>query len=343
MIAGWFTYVKNDVIHVQAYSQLGCMPSSTPNTCIRSVVVQITPPNTEDKLIVSWGMWAPTQSTQNIVIHDSTGKDVNIAPSKYKTDTYLRGQYQVAKNGNTLVVKPVGATASDPALAVSVTIGEYLLAVTLPTSEHHKGKTNGLMGYFSGSKDYSTVFKNRNGTPSKITKQSLCQGGVGSCGWSSQQKKEVVNWAITHVVSNDNPPISFPSKVENTQVNSYGQRKLHSIEDDFSPLPRVNKAIVLPSHMPKITPVEIAFCKRILKGVNPKRMKTQMNSCLQDAESPYVARSIAKVNVVAKIQQKQAKKLLVKAIIQKKLEQKKLEQKKLEQKNHIDEEDEHDE
>ena len=190
------------------------------------------------------------------------------------------------------------------------------------------------MGYFSGSKDYSTVFKNRNGTPSKITKQSLCQGGVGSCGWSSQQKKEVVNWAITHVVSNDNPPISFPNKVENTQqVNSYGQRKLHSIEDDFSPLPCVNKAIVLPSHMPKITPSKVAFCKRILKGVNPKRMKTQMNSCLQDAESPYVARSIAKVNVVAKIQQKQAKKSLVKAIIQKKLEQK----------NHNDEEDEHDE
>jgi hypothetical protein len=38
MISGWFIWVKNSVVAVHVYSQLGCMPPTIRNTCIRSVI-----------------------------------------------------------------------------------------------------------------------------------------------------------------------------------------------------------------------------------------------------------------------------------------------------------------
>ena len=326
MVAGWFTWVKNPVIHVQAYTQLGCMPASIPNTCIRAVVVQITPPRTNERLVVSWGSWPPERSVQNIVINDSTGASINVAPNAYKSKTYLNGKYQISKNGGTLSIRPVGAAVSDPALAVSVSIAEYMVAVTLPNAPPHAGQSNGLMGFFNGygTKAYAKVFRNRDGTASAITTKSLCQGGVGACGWGSQQKLEIINWAVTHVVTaanGVNPPIAFSNKPNLAQqayrdgwkVSRTGRRLLGV--SDFSPVPVAMEPIVLPSYVPKVSKADIAFCKNLLRGkVSKKKRQSQMKSCLQDASSPTVARSIAKVNVVARKQQRRAKRALVKAV-----------------------------
>ena len=279
MIIGWFTWVKNDIINVQANSQLGCMPASIPNSCIRSVVVKITVPNTNENLVVSWGSWPPAgpKGVQNVVIVDSTGKNVDVHPKQYKSNTYLNGRYNIAMKGSNLVISPVGKTIADPELAVSVTIGTYLLAVTLPKTAPHTGSTNGLMGFFNGNKkDYSSVFRNRDGSSSKCSKK------VSACG------KELMSWAVTHAVTN---------QIE-TKPNI--GRKLLSTEE--------SEARVLPSYMPKVTPRKLRFCHKILKGIkiNYKKYKVQLRSCLQDADSPSVARSISKVIKVAKVQQKKS-------------------------------------
>jgi hypothetical protein len=334
MVAGWFTWVKNSVINVQAFTQLGCMPASIPNTCLRAVVVQIKVPNTNDSLIVSWGSWPPSGKAgdQNIVIVDSTGKGVNTPPSKYKSDNYLGNRFRVAMSGGNLVISPIGSTITDPNLAVSVSIGPYFLAVTLPKIAPHKGSTNGLMGFFNGdgSKDYSKCFRNKDNTPSKITKKSLCQGGVGACGWASQQKPEILDWAITHVVTN---PIDFSNKPKYVQpkvYESFTGRRLLQVEDSFSPIPVISEAIVYPSFTPKVTPEKLSFCnnmlKRVLRNKSKSVYRTQLNSCLQDADSPSVARSIGKAIVTARVQQAKAKRALKVVVVKK---QKLIERKKL--------------
>jgi hypothetical protein len=199
------------------------MPPSTPNSCIRSVVVKITVPNTNENLVISWGSWPPLglKGDQNVVIVDSMGKNIDIPANMYKSNTYLNGRYNIMMKGGNLVISPIGNTISDPELAISVTIGTYLLAVTLPKTSPHTGSTNGLMGFFNGNKkDYSSVFRNKDGTPSK------CNKSIVLC------NKELIAWAATHVVNNmiDSKP-------------NIG-RKLHS----------TNEAYVLPGSMPKITP-----------------------------------------------------------------------------------------
>jgi len=62
--------------------------------------------------------------------------------------------------------------------------------------------------------------------------------------------------------------------------------------------------------VPKPTPKKIAFCKATLAGLikNKAKYAKQFNSCLQDADSPSVARTVAKLIKVAKKQQKRAAK-----------------------------------
>jgi len=77
---------------------------------------------------------------------------------------------------------------------------------------------------------------------------------------------------------------------------------------DFNPNPVASKAVILASFVPKPTPKKIAFCKATLAGLvkNKAKYDKQFNSCLQDADSPSVARTVAKVIKVAKVQQKKA-------------------------------------
>ena len=300
MISGWFTYAKNDIVDIQGFSQLGCMHPSIPNTCLRSVVARITLPDGKS-LTVSWGSWPPSGRTgdQNVIISDSTGKNVNTPARSYRATTFLDLYKVEMRNGN-LVLSPLPSAVADPTKAVSITIGTYFLAVTLPKAAPHLGRTNGLFGFFNGKKDYSSVFRNKDGSVSRITTKSLCQRGVGQCGWASQQKPEIVQWAMTHATS---APNVSPNPLARRLVSLGMPQSSH---------------FVLPGFVPKVTTKKLLFCKNMLARVKiaKKKYPAQLNSCLQDADSPSVARSIAKVIRVARVQQKNAKRALRRVVKQ---------------------------
>ena len=297
MISGWFTYAKNDIVNIQGLTQLGCMPPSIPNTCLRSIVVRITLPDGKS-LTVSWGSWPPAgrAGDQNVVIVDSSGKNINTPAHSYRATTFLDLYKIEMRNGN-LVLSPLPSAVADPEKAVSITIGTYFLAVTLPKAAPHLGHTNGLFGFFNGKKDYNSVFRNKDGSASRITTKSLCQRGVGQCGWASQQKPEIVQWAMTHATS-----------TPNVSPNPLARRLVSIGSSHF----------VLPGFVPKVTTKKLLFCKNMLSRVKiaKKKYPAQLNSCLQDADSPSVARSIAKVIRVARVQQKKAKRALRRVVKQ---------------------------
>jgi hypothetical protein len=112
--------------------------------------------------------------------------------------------------------------------------------------------------------------------------------------------KEMNRWASSFVVTSptgNNPPIQPTNE-------SPLRRTLKSI--GFSPLPKPSRPIIHPSFIPKVTKETLSFCKTLLKKISKKKYKSQLASCLQDAPSPFVARSIAKVNSVAAKQQRRA-------------------------------------
>ena len=271
--------VKNKVLTVHAYSQLGCMPPTIRNTCIRSVMVQISTSN-GSTLFISWGSWPPSgkKGDQNVVIHDSFGKHVDKPFSLYKSDVFLGGKYRVASGNGNLIISPIGETVSNPELAISLTIGTYLLAVTLPKTAPHLQSTNGLLGFFNGNtKEYGKVFRNSDG--------------------SSSIKKNQMEWALSHAV-----------------VTSL-QTKLKS---------NVPDPVVHRGKMPMITIKKIDFCKKMLLTLyrnqpikTQQGFKTQMRSCLQDADSPTVARSIGKAIRISRVQQQSSIKALLRVIIKK--------------------------
>jgi len=299
MVSGWFSYVKNDIVDIQGLTQLGCMPPSIPNTCLRSIVARITLPGGKS-ITVSWGSWPPAgrAGDQNVVIVDSSGKNINTPARSYRATTFLDLYKVEMRNGN-LVLSPLPSAVADPQKAVSITIGTYFLAVTLPKIAPHLGRTNGLFGFFNGKKDYSSVFRNKDGSVSRITTKSLCQRGVGQCGWASQQKPEIIQWAMTHATR---APVVSANPLA---------RRLVSLGD-------VDSHFVLPGFVPKVTTKKLLFCKKMLAGIKiaKKKYATQLNSCLQDADSPSVARSIAKVIRVARVQQKKVKKALRRVVKQ---------------------------
>jgi hypothetical protein len=177
-------------------------------------------------------------------------------------------------------LSPIGKCVSDPRLAISITIGPYLLAVTLPKIAPHLGNTDGLMGFFNGKKDKNLVFRKAN--------------------------NNMNNWAKLHVVSAANPPITIPKSNVMRKLNSWAEPQI--LSEEFH---------IYPGHMPKITPKKLKFCRKLLKNIvkNKKKYLIQLHSCLQDADSPSVARSIAKVFIVAKQQQRKAKVALVLRVI----------------------------
>jgi len=316
MVSGWFSYVKNDIVDIQGLTQLGCMPPSIPNTCLRSIVARITLPGGKS-LTVSWGSWPPAgrAGDQNVVIVDSSGKNINTPARSYRATTFL-DMYKVEMRNGNLVLSPLPSAVADPQKAVSITIGTYFLAVTLPKTAPHLGRTNGLFGFFNGKKDYSSVFRNRDGSVSRITTKSLCQRGVGQCGWASQQKPEIVQWAMTHATR---APVVSANPLARRLVSLGGIDSSH---------------IVFPGFVPKVTTKKLMFCKNMLAGVKlaKKKYATQLNSCLQDADSPSVARSIAKVIRVARVQQKKAKKALRRVVKQRAREVQKLRLRQLREK-----------
>jgi hypothetical protein len=197
------------------------------------------------------------------------------------------------------MISPYGDTISDPELAISITIGTYFLAVTLPKIAPHLKMTNGLMGFFNGNtKEYGKVFRNQDGT-------------------SIRNPNQIINWAMTHAVVN---PIFLNQST-----------RLFSISNNN--IPPLSIPIVHPGRLPKITREKLSFCKKMLLRLyrnqslkEQQRFKTQMKSCLQDADSPSVARSIGKVIKVSRVQQKASVKALVK-VVKKKIENEKIKEK----------------
>jgi hypothetical protein len=290
MVSGWFVMVKNPIVTVHAYSQLGCMPPTIRNTCIRSIIVEISPSDGSN-LMLSWGSWPPIgkKGDQHVVIHDSFGKNVDIPFSFYKSKVFLGGKYRIFKSKGNIVISPIGETISDPEMAISITIGTYLLAVTLPKSAPHLYSTNGLLGFFNGNtKEYGKVFRNSDG--------------------SSSTKKNQMKWALSHATT------VLP-------LQRYG-------------IPPLSKPVVHPGRIPMFTIKKIDFCKKMLLKLYRKqsikiqqRFKTQMKSCLQDADSPSVAGSIGKVIRISRLQQQASVKALVK-VVKRKIEKEKKEKMK---------------
>ena len=280
MVSGWFVMVKNPVVTVHTYSQLGCMPPTIRNTCIRSVMVKISPSDGSN-LVLSWGSWPPSgkKGDQNVVIRDSFGKHIDKPFSLYKTDVFLAGKYRIANANGNIILSPIGETVSDPELAISITIGTYLLAVTLPKSTPHLQSTNGLLGFFNGNtKEYGKVFRNSDG--------------------SSSIKKNEMKWALSHAVVTMNQSTVSPP-------------------------------VVHPGRMPVITIQKINFCKKMLLHLyrnqpikTQQHFKTQMKACLQDADSPSVARSIGKVIRASRLQQQSCVKALKRKIEKDKMKEK---------------------
>ena len=283
------------------------MPPTVRNTCIRSVMVQISPRD-GSTLRLSWGSWPPSgkKGDQNVVIQDSFGKHIDTPFSRYKTDVFLGGKYRITNANGNIILSPIGETISDPELAISVTIGTYLLAVTLPKSAPHLQTTNGLLGFFNGNtKEYGKVFRNHDG--------------------SSSIKKNEMIWALSHAVVT-------PISISQNQTN------------DNHGVPELSEPTVHPGRKPLITIKKIDFCKKMLLGLfrnQPikiqQRFKTQMKSCLQDADSPSVARSIGKVIRVSRLQQRSSVKALEK-VVKRKIEKAK-EKAKEKSKNEDDDDD----
>jgi len=327
MVSGWFTWAKNSVVNMQAYTQLGCMPASIPNTCIRAVVVQITPPGTSDRLIVSWGSWSPlgAAGNQNVVISDSTdsSKNVNTPAGQFHGGTFLGGRYSVTFNGN-INIKPVGAAVGDPNLAVSAAWGPYYISITLPKIAPHLGATNGMFGSFTGQRNIANSFSNANGASAGVTVAHLCN----NCGWQQRQTKPLLNWAATHVVgSAGNAPIDFASKpalAQTKNLNGWGLLETgvdiyaeveHNAEFMF--FPRANKPMVFKTVVPVVDNKKRTFCTKLLKPLKLKKgaYKKQYESCLMDSASPTVARTIATVIKVARAQKKSAKRALKRHVV----------------------------
>ena len=296
MIAGWFTWAQNSVINVQGYTQLGCMPPSYANTCLRSTVVRISPPGTGETLTVSWGSWPPTGSTQNVIIHDSTNPagNVNVPMGQLGSRSFLNGKYQVSNRGN-LVIQPIGEAVADPELAVSVTIGTYYMAVTLPNIAPHKGHTNGLLGAYPGHgnrADLANIFRHRDGSHSGVQQHMLGNWAV--------QAEPCRRWAATFVVTNPNgvnPPIdinmqrSLPmfnylnahhrgeryhpttfSFLEQSSAEMALLQEQQAVEDDFDPTPRESKPLVLLSVPPKVSQKDLDFCHAMLDPGNKQKL-----------------------------------------------------------------------
>jgi len=326
MVQGWFSWVDSDIFKIQSYSQLGCMPAGVPNTCLRAHTIQITPPNSSEKLVVSYGLWhkgTPEERQQNVVIEDSTGKLVN--SRTFQSGIFLNGKYRITKSGSRLTLQPAGASAGDPALAVSVSIDLFYLTVTLPKTSHYLGKTNGMMGHFTGKRDFASVYRMRDGSPSGISQKQFPRVGGFIAYYRAQNGPLVGKWAASHVVTEAdgaNPPIVVSGAKKFAKMK---KTNAYLLEVDasspvrrapaFSPFPKATVPKIFKIVVKKPSAKKTRFCKKLLKKIVKKGSNTakkQYLSCMMDADSPVVAKANAKALVQARKNQKRSTKALTK-------------------------------
>jgi hypothetical protein len=152
MVWGWFTWVKTPVLTVQVYSSYcgywgGPEDTPRPPTCIKRGVMQVVVPGTSMRLVVT---------SDNYIKEFGTSKKVGT--------TYLEGRY-TASSGR---ITSTGECHADPDCALSARVSRGSVAFQLPRGGAGYGKTNGLMGFFSGDKSVEGNFKNLNGSPSTL-------------------------------------------------------------------------------------------------------------------------------------------------------------------------------
>lgn len=335
MIAGWFTWINNPVIHLQGYSQLGCMPANVPNTCLRAMTARIKPPGSDEWLAISWGLWPPQNQIQNIVISDSFGKSINVHPNRFPAGLYLGDKFRIAYQNGQLQIRPHGKAASDPNIAITVIFGAYYLMVQVPRAAPHIGRTNGLLGYINppGPRRVQDVLRFRDGRPSNVDQKALCQ----RCGWAAMQTPQIFEWAATHVVTGPkgvNPPISLHTGGLKQQkyINSHHRNRKHfmlmqldasvdhldslkaaqqaEMELAFDPFPKQSKPKTFPNFVPKANREDLQYCRLRLKKVfdvdklkKAKKKQTKKpwwhgKKCLSEAETKKIKEVIAKKKAV---------------------------------------------
>lgn len=296
MIAGWFTWSKNPVITVQAYSQLGCMPVSVPNTCLRAFSLKIVPPGSDEWLTVSWGLWPPQGSIQNVVVRDSFKRVVDVHPSRFPAGLFLGGKYRIQHHNGRLDIAPHGKAVADPNLSISFSFAAFFMQLSVPRHAPHIGNTNGLFGFINAPGVARIPQHNLRffgGHPSNVDVRALCQ----RCGWAAMQTPAIFEWAATHVVTGPggkNPPIAAEQGALKQQryLNAHHQGRRHSfaelsetitqmdhltadqkaslhaaMEMEFSPNPVGNTAKTFPSVVPKANREDLQYCRLRLKKI----------------------------------------------------------------------------
>jgi hypothetical protein len=180
MIHGWFTYIQTPVLTVQVYSAFcGQADHAKPPTCIKRGVIEVRVPNTDMRVVTT---------TDGYIMEFNTLK-------RGKGDTYLEGRYKVTPGA----VESTDMTITDPDLALKVKLTRGSMTVSLPRAGMGYGKTNGLLGFFSGDRTNAGNFKNADGSSSGIT------GGP-----SRVNNPSSVAWAQTFAVGrNGNNPIDL--------------------------------------------------------------------------------------------------------------------------------------
>jgi len=313
MVSGWFNWVTNDVVRMQALTQLGCMPAGIPNTCVRSVVAEIKPLGTNERLVVSWGNWPPTRSVQNIIIQEegvANPQSINIAPGKFgAAKKFLGGKYQVSFNGGGISITSVGAAHADPDTAVAMSWGNYAMACTLPKATPHLKRTYGLFGYLSGSKLAIDVFRNFDGSPSRVTDRAF--GGARGLDFSRQNGPEVRAWAATCKVSQ---AIKLNGQAAFLELAAAADS---SAESQAALWPSADYPAYVFEEQPAVpTPAKEAMCRKLVLGVAAKFREAEFENCMMDADSPQTAASNIQARQLAVSMQSAAEKDLVEVLTQ---------------------------
>jgi len=202
MIHGWFTWIQTPVLTVQVYSAYcGQADTAQPPTCIKRGVIEVRVPNTDMRVVTT---------TDGYIMEFNTLK-------RGKGDTYLEGRYRVTPGR----VESTEMTIADPDLALKVHVARGTIAASLPRAGMGYGKTNGLLGFFSGDRTNAGNFKNADGSSSGIT------GGA-----SRVNNPLSVAWAQTFAVGrNGNEPIDLGlSEKQNQAYWSSGAFKVNLME-----------------------------------------------------------------------------------------------------------------
>jgi hypothetical protein len=296
MVHGWFTYVQSPILTVQGYSSYcGGADTAQAPTCIKKGVIEVRVPGTAARLVVT-----------------STGHIKEFGGLPKVGSLFLGGRYS-ASTGS---VSSTGVCHTNPDCALSARVNSGSMSFSLPRGGSGYGKTNGLVGFFSGDKTLEGNFRNRDGSPSEL--RSNQGDNALYCGWGGCSVNglgagringpRVLRWSMQFAVGkNGNTPIDLGMPTAQMQQfwNS-GTAKINLMEVATSTDSQASVSWTFPvakalkAKPVVVTPKKQAFCDNLLKGVKKNR-KQHMKSCIMDSDFPDMAKAIVKtIKTVAK-------------------------------------------